>query len=213
MVPPFPETSSKTFWDSRPRRCLPCHPSTPPHLSLRCAGFGSGYPVTPLLGPFCTPDSEPVPAASPGKSTPVPSSDVCRLCCPGHQLPSMADKTYPQFLDVYTQYQLVKEIWQCVERSMETHRISGGYHPVVRVKKYCLHRQLCMCPFRLPSPVVLSPDHTYRRCLPYLVVLATFPHLPVSPATIESQWLTTASTTKLNTMGNSGSPCVTPISP
>ena len=72
-------------------------PPPPPPLSLCRAGFGGGYPVNPSLGPSITPEIGPVPVASTGNYSPLPSSDVCRPYLTVPRLPGMAGKPYPQF--------------------------------------------------------------------------------------------------------------------
>ena len=95
----------------------------------------------------------------------------------------LANHTH-SFLYVCPQAHPVREPHQLVKRCLYPHRIGGGYHPVVRVKKRCLHLQPCMSPFHPNSPVVPFPNCPSRHSLSYLVVLAdTPPLLPLLPVT------------------------------
>ena len=154
----FSRNFIRIFWAHCPCLWLPCCPSVLLPLFLRRSGFGGGYPVTNLLFPSRTPDTVPVPSASPGKSSPLLSSYICRPRLPGPRPPGMSGKPYPQVPEVFLQDHPVKYPCQHVERGLEPHWISGGYHPVVRVKKLLFRRQLYMSPFRPPSTVVPSPD-------------------------------------------------------
>ena len=123
----------------------------------------------------------------------------------------MAGRPCPHFPGKFLQYHLVEDPRQRVERSLDPPRVGGGYHPVVHIKKRFFLLQLCMSLFLPPLHVVPSPDLPSLRFLLRLVVISVFP--PVSPATSYSQCRNTVPTTTLKMVGDSVSPCATPLSP
>ena len=76
-------------------------------------------------------------------------------------------------------------------------------------KKICLHIQARMYLFRSTSSVVPSPDHPPLCRIFRLVLMTVVP--PGAPATSDSQWRTTESTTTFKMVGDSVSPCVKPL--
>ena len=181
-----------------------------PLLSHR-AGFGVVQPVTPLLNPSRTPDIVPVPVASTGSSTPLPSSGVCRPCPPGPRPPGMDGRPYPQFFRRFPQSHPVEDPRQRVERSLEPPQVGGGYHPVFRIKNYAFtFNRAC------PSSARLCPSSLPRIVRPSVgcpALLSSLLPSPIVPTTSYSQWRTIASTTTLKMVGDSVSPYVTPLSP
>ena len=112
------------------------------------------------------------------------------------------------FIGICLQPHLVKNYRQHINLGLDPPRVSGCHHPVLCVEKICLHLQPCMSLLCPPSSVVAFLYHPARRLCH--VVIASVP--PDLSYTNNSQCQTTVFTTTFNMTGNSGPPCVTPIS-
>ena len=168
--------------------------------------------MTPSLGTSSTPYIEPVPFSSHVNSAPLLSSDACRPCLHGPQPPGVVGKPYPQFSGGFTAV-------PPSQRSPSACQTQSGSTPDQwRLPSCCPHLKIMLAPSTAHVPHL--PAFAFRpfpgSSVPLLYTLPCFHlcrRLPLSPATSESQWWTTVSTTTLMILGNSGSSFVMPISP